>query len=124
MVAILRSRKLRFLVLFVILVSVFIGCSKAPPLLKQMGPMKTKVGVGFNVQPNGESAIWTITENATKTTVIVWGETQLRSTFGGANNVTALVPKELYSKPGKFQIYLLDTKTGKKSNSLISTVEE
>jgi hypothetical protein len=90
---------------------------------EQVGPMKTKVGVGFNVQPNGESVIWTITENATKTTVIVWGETQLQSTFGGSNGVTALVPKELYSKPEQFQI-LLDTKTGKKSNGLIFTVEE
>ena len=124
MVAILRSRKLRFLVLFVILVSVFIGCSKAPPVLKQMGPTKTKAGVAFNVQSNGESAIWAITENATKTTVIVWGERQLQSTFGGSNSVTALVPKELYSKPGQFQVYLLDKKTGKKSNGLVFTVEE
>jgi hypothetical protein len=86
--------------------------------------MKTKVGVAFNVQPKGESAIWTITENATRTTVVVWGETQLHSTFGSAKAVTALVPKELYSKPGQFQVYLLDTKTGKKSNSLVFTVEE
>ena len=110
---------LPFLIIFL-----FVGCSKAPPLLEQMGPMKTKVGVGFNVQPNGESAIWTITENATKTTVIVWGERRLQSSFGGSNSVTALVPKELYSKPGQFQLYLLDTKTGKKSNSLVFIVEE
>ena len=110
---------LSFLIIFLL-----IGCLKGPPLLKQMGPMKTKVGVGFNVQSNGESAIWTITENATKTTVIVWGERQLQSTFGGSNSVTALVPKELYSKPGQFQVYLLDTKTGTKSNHLIFTVEE
>jgi len=110
---------LSFLVVFL-----FWGCAKKPPVLQKMGPMKTKVGVAFNVQPNGESAIWAITENATKTTVIVWGETQLHSTFGSASSVTALIPKELYSKPGQFQVYLLDTKTGKKSNSLIFTVEE
>ena len=56
---------LPFLIIFL-----FVGCSKAPPVLQQMGPMKTKVGVGFNVQPNGESALWTIAENATRTTVV------------------------------------------------------
>jgi hypothetical protein len=120
----MKPRNLKGLGLFFLIIFLFIGCSKAPPLLKQMGPMKTKAGVGFNVQPNGESAIWTITENATRTTVVVWGETQLHSTFGSAKAVTALVPKELYSKPGQFQVYLLDTKTGKKSNSLVFTVEE
>jgi hypothetical protein len=120
----MKPRNLKGLGLFFLIIFLFIGCSKAPPLLKQMGPMKTKVGVGFNVQSNGESAIWTITENATRTTVVVWGETQLHSTFGGSNGVTALVPKELYSKSGQFQVYLLDTKTGKKSNHLIFTVEE
>ena len=120
----MNPKNLSVLGLFLLIIFLFIGCSKGPPVLKQMGPMKTKTGVGFNLQPNGESAIWTITENATKTTVIVWGETQLRSTFGGAKGVTALVPKELYSKPGQFQIYLFDPKTGKKSNSLIFTVEE
>jgi hypothetical protein len=120
----MEPTNLRVLGLFLLTIFLLIGCSKAPPLLKQMGPMKTKVGVAFNMQPKGESAIWTTTENATKTTVIVWGETQLHSTFGSAKAVTALVPKELYSKPGQFQVYLLDTKTAKKSNSLIFTVEE
>jgi len=120
----MEPTNLRVLGLFLLIIFLLVGCTKAPPLLKQMGPMKTKVGVGFNVQPNGESAIWTITKNATKTTVIVWGERQLQSTFGGSNSVTALVPKELYSKPGQFQVYLLDKKTGKKSNGLVFTVEE
>lgn len=120
----MKLRNLKVLGLFLLVIFLFIGCSKALPVLKQMGPMKTKAGVGFNVQPNGESALWTITENATKTTVIVWGETQLNSTYSSSTGVTAVVPKELFSKPGQFQIYLLDKKTGKKSNSLVFTVEE
>jgi len=115
---------LKVVSLFLLLIFLFIGCSKPPLLLMDMGPMKTKVGVGFNIQPNGESALWTMAENATRTTVVVWGERQLQSTVGGPNAVTALVPKELYSKPGQFQVYLLDRKTGKKSNSLVFTVEE
>jgi hypothetical protein len=120
----MKPRNVKGLALFLLIIFIFVGCTKAPPVLKQMGPSKTKAEVGFNVQPSGESAIWTIGENATRTTVIVWEKTELHSTFGSLTSVTALVPKELFSKPGQFQIYLLDKKTGKKSNSLIFTVEE
>jgi hypothetical protein len=120
----MKPRNLKVVGLSLLIIFLFFGCSKAGPVLKRMGPSKTKAGVEFNVQSNGESAMWTITENATRTTVIVWGETQLHSTFGSSTGVTAVVPKELFSKPGQFQIYLLDKKTGKKSNSLIFTVEE
>jgi hypothetical protein len=105
----------------------FAGCEKSPrPLvLKEIGPLKTKAGQGFNVQPNGESAMWFKAENTTKTTVVVWGETRLNTLFVNPTELTAsVVPKELYSKPGQIQIYLLDTKTGAKSNNIVFTVEQ
>jgi hypothetical protein len=122
----MRSRNLSILVLFLIFFA-FAGCEKAtlPLVLKEIGPLKTKAGQGFNVQPNGESAMWFKAENATKTTVAVWGETRLNTTFVNPTELTAsIVPKELYSKPGQIQLYLLDTKTGAKSNSLILRIEE
>lgn len=121
----MRSRNISILV-FLLIFSFFVGCKKTTPslVLKEIGPTKTKAGQGFYVQPNGVSAIWTKTENATQTTVIVWGETQLQTTFGSPDGLTALVPRELYSAPGQYQIYLLDTKAGGKSSSLIFTVEE
>jgi hypothetical protein len=122
----MRSRNLSILVLFLIFFA-FAGCEKAtlPLVLKEIGPLKTKAGQGFNVQPNGESAMWFKAENATKTTVAVWGETRLNTTFVNPTELTAsIVPKELYSKPGQIQLYLLDTKTGAKSNSLILTIED
>lgn len=122
----MNSRSLSILVVFLIFFA-FAGCKKATPsfVLKEMGPVKTKAGQGFNVQPNGESAMWFKTENATQTTVAVWGETRLNTTFVNPKELTALVvPKELYSKPGQFHIYLLDTKTGVQSNSIVLTVEE
>lgn len=67
--------------------------------------------------PNGQSAMWAKTENATKTTIIMWENVKLHTT-GNSNNVTALVPKELYSKKGQFHLYLIDAKTGAKSNTL------
>jgi hypothetical protein len=122
----MRSKKLIILVLFLSIIFVCVGCKKAvpPPMLKEIGPTNTKAGQEFNVQPNGESAIWAKTENATQTTVIVWVETRLKGHVRVPDLATGVVPKELYSKPGKFQIYLLDTKTGAKSNQLIFTVEE
>lgn len=122
----MNSRNLSILVVFLIFF-VFTGCKKATPsfVLKEMGPVKTKASQGFNVQPNGESAMWFKAENATQTTVAVWGETRLNTTFVNPKELTALVvPKELYSKPGQFQIYLLDNKTGAKSNSIVLIVEE
>lgn len=120
----MRFRNSCALLLSLTLFFILIGCQKAPLTLKEIGPTKTKAGQGFFVQLNGESAIWTKTENATQTTVIVWVETQLHTTFGSPSGLTALVPKELYSKPGQFQICLLDTKTGAKSNSIVFTVED
>lgn len=119
-------KKLSILFLFLFTIFVFTGCKKGaePLVLKEIGPTKTKAGQEFNVQPNGESAIWAKTENATQTTVIVWVETRLKGHVRVPDLATGVVPKELYSKPGKFQIYLLDTKTGAKSNQLIFTVEE
>jgi hypothetical protein len=96
-----------------------LGCQR----LYKMGPTKTKAGQDFNVQPNGESAIWAKAENVTQTTVIVWGETRLKGHAKVPNLVTGAVPKELYSKPGQFQIFLLDTNTGAKSTGLVFTVE-
>ena len=102
----------------------FTGCKKiAPPLLKEIGTTKITAGEGFNVQPNGQSALWCKTENATATTVIIWGDRMLITTFGSPKELTALVPQELFAKPGQFAIYLLDTNTGLKSNSILITVE-
>ena len=64
------------------------------------------------MQPGGISAIWGRTENATPTTLIIWEKTGLKTAFERTTLLTAAVPKELYSKPGQYKIYLLDTKTG------------
>jgi hypothetical protein len=116
-----------FFLAFLCIIFIFGGCKrKEVSSLKivKMGPTPIKAGQDFNVQPDGVSAIWVDAENATKTTVVVWGEKQLKSAVRVPDLVTAVVPKELFSKPGKFQIYLLETKTGAKSNSIVLTVEE
>lgn len=110
-------------VLFLLIFFMFAGCEKAgSPVLTEIGPIKTKAGVKFNLQPSGEAAMWVHAQNVTDTTVIVWGERQLR-TDKQPYGASAGVPGELYAKPGQFQIHLLDTKTGVKSNSLTFVVE-
>lgn len=116
----MKSGSLRILGLVLLIVFLSVGCKKdAPPVIKKFGPTKTKAGQGFNIQPDGVSAMWVRAANVTDTTVIVWGDTRV-PTFRDpkdSNVITAPITKELYAKPGQYQIYLLDTKTGAKSNS-------
>jgi hypothetical protein len=44
---------------------------QAPLILNEIGPVRTKVGQPFNVQPNGQAAMWLKTENVTKTTFVI-----------------------------------------------------
>jgi hypothetical protein len=98
---------------------------QAPLILEEFGPTRTKAGQPFNVQPGGESALWLKTENATETTIVIWAWTRLKTTYVDPTLLTALVvPRELYSRAGQYQIYLLDPKTDRTSNVLSFTVEE
>lgn len=123
----MKSNKMIIFLLMLSFVSFSIGCKqKVVSNLKivKMGPTIVKSGQDFNVQPNGVSAMWVETENATKATVVVWEDKQLRTVIGNPNAVSAYVPKELYVKPGRFNIFLLDTQTGAKSNTVVVTVTE
>ena len=55
-------------------------------------------------------------------TVVVFNGHELETTVG-SEFVSAVVPVNLFSKPGEYQIYLLDKTWGNKSNSLIFRVE-
>ncbi len=120
----MRSRAANCLGLVLVLVFFSIGCAKPtpPPLIKDFGPKKTKAAQGFNVQPDGTSALWIQAANTTESTIIVWGDRQVR-TFKEPYGLSAPIQKELYDKPGSYNIYLLDTVTGAKSNSVVFTVE-
>jgi hypothetical protein len=119
----LRIPSIIILTLFILLN--LSGCKKEQStlIIKEIGPTKTKAGQGFNVQPEGMSALWVIAENVTDTTFIVWDGKLLKS-FKAPYGISAPVPEEHYAKPGSYQIYLLDTKTFAKSNSLVFIVEE
>ncbi|MBP1745698.1 MAG: hypothetical protein H6Q54_313 [Deltaproteobacteria bacterium] len=99
----------------------FQGTEQASRLLtlKKYGPTDIKAGQVFNKQPNGESALWAETENATSNTVLVLNDTPLESTpQAGGKLVTATVPKDLYEKSGEYSLYLFDETTNRKSNEM------
>ncbi len=89
----------------------FAGCSEKPqPLsgppfvLKALHPSEATAGAGFNVQPNGKSAIAVECENATKDTVILFDNHPLPTVFGSSSLLTAEVPPEYYAQPGAIAV--------------------
>lgn len=123
----MKTRNARILPICVAALLVLVACkhepSSGPLVLKAWNINKIKAGQNFNIQPNGSSAIWIGGENFTKSTVIVWGDTKLETAFGNSQQCSAIVSKELYSKPGTYNIYLIDTKDNRKSNNMVFTVE-
>jgi hypothetical protein len=104
------------------------GCSSKQDskqlVLKKYGPTDIKASQLFNKQPNGESAIYTETENATPTTVLVLNGVPLVSAVENDGRVvTAVVPKNLYEKVGEYPLHLLDKKNQNKSNEIIFIVK-
>ena len=91
--------------------------NKQPPHILTLGPSSTVAGKGFNLQPDGGSAMWIKGENLTPSTIIVFDKVRLHGFQSGEPNViTTTVPDRLFASPGAFQIFLLDTKSGEKSN--------
>lgn len=137
----MTSRKSIFVLIVLVAGVATVGCSKKeeatetpkqeaavtpaqPPTTGQMvllkfGPQPVKAGKNFNVQPNGQSAMWAQGDSITPSTVIVLNNLPLKSLPNkDGKSVTAFVPQELYTTPGEFQLFLLDTKTNSKSNDL------
>jgi hypothetical protein len=79
------------------------------PVLRRLRPSSTPAGRPFNVQPDGESALAIECEDARPDTVIVFDGTSLSTTYGNEGWLTAFMPGNLYSRPGRYEVYL---KTG------------
>lgn len=119
-------QKVKLVILVLFLMLIMGGCKQSQPplILKEIGPTKTKAGVGFNIQPDGGSAMWAIIVNRTDSTVIVWDNRKLQTFQHAEGIITAPIPEEFYSHPGQHEVFVLDTSTGVKSNSIIFTVTE
>jgi len=77
------------------------------PILRELGVARAQAGAPFNAQPDGRSALWVRCENAQPGTVVLFGGTCLPTTWGGPELLTALVPVELYARPGRYPVRLV-----------------
>jgi hypothetical protein len=96
--------------------------SLAPQILKY-DPKTTFAGQDFNLH-DGKSVIWMEVKNLKKSVIVVWEGRQLPADKNPELTLLSfVVPKELYSEPGSYEIYLLDTETGLKSKNVYFTVQ-
>lgn len=94
----------------------------SPIILERLHPPRAVAGQGFNVQPDGRSALSVACVNAGFWTTILFGDTPLKTTYGGPTWLSALVPQELLSRPGRHLVRLVDEHLGE-SNALELLVE-
>lgn len=92
-----------------------------PLALRQIIPSGARAGQGFSVQPNGQSALSAISENAVPDTVVIFDGKPLISAYGGPGLVTAFVPGELTESPGSYEVYLQNGTN--KSNHILFEVK-
>jgi len=76
--------------------------------LAAISPSMTRAGIGFNVQPDGTSALAVTSENATSTTVIFIDDQLLDIAYWKPDALTAIVPDAVFATPGTRKVRLVD----------------
>lgn len=83
------------------------------------GPDKVTAGERFNVQPNGQSAVWLkLSKDAPTHSFIVFRGQKLDSSVMGPV-VTAIVPDELFQQPGAAEMYVLNEGVVRERNAAV-----
>jgi len=91
------------------------------PAILKWGPVKTSPGAPFNIQPNGDSALWMKVANVSSSIEVRFQDESLP--FNNDNGIISVpLPKKYYIKAGEYKIYILDTATGLTSNIVVFTV--
>jgi SAM-dependent methyltransferase len=91
------------------------------PIVRQLMPARTSVGAPFNRQASGSSALAIACSDARLDSVVIFGTTALETTFGSEELLTAIVPKELLSRPGEHDVFI--RQNGVDSNRLRFVVD-
>lgn len=71
-------------------------------------PPGTRAGVGFQIQPTGESAVSVLGNGFRRGAVVVLDGRRLATTFGNAGWITARVPRNLYAAPGVLELRVVN----------------
>lgn len=88
------------------------------PVINTMHPDTTQAGKGFNVQPNGVSALGMTGANFLPGAVIQFNDKALDTSFGDTDKLGAVVPNDLFAKAGKIKV------TVKNPDGKLSAVRE
>jgi len=77
-----------------------------PPAITALAPMETRAGMGFNVQPDGTSAMGIRGRNFRSGSTVMLDGVKAVTGFGSPEFITATVPLQVYSHPGNatFQV--------------------
>lgn len=77
-----------------------------PPAITALDPMETRAGTGFNVQPNGTSAMGIRGQNLRPGSKVLIDGVQAVTGFVSPEFISATVPRQVYSRPGSatFQV--------------------
>lgn len=98
------------------------------PIIKDYGPKSTVAGKGFNIQANGEAAMWLHLLNASTSTVIEIGDHALVPNTvtqdGEVTKITTFVPLHLYVQTGTYEIRVLDQASGTRSEKVLLSITE
>lgn len=76
------------------------------PQISRLRPDSCVVGQGFNVQPNGESAIAADGVNFVPGAVIYFDQSPLTTAFGNTGTLTATVPARLLRTPARVSVHV------------------
>ena len=80
--------------------------------LHALNPRGARVGEGFNIQPDGRSALSVRCENVGPWTTIVLDGMQLETAYGGPTCLSAVAPPGLTGRPGCHRVHLVDEVLG------------
>jgi hypothetical protein len=81
---------------------------QSPAILHRISPEGCAAGEGFHLQENGDSALIVECEQVNPGTVVMMNGTMLTTAYGNQRMLSALVPAALYTKPGKYPVYLVN----------------
>lgn len=77
------------------------------------GPTGTQAGAGFNVQPDGMSALWIhLNEQVHADAQVRFGGRILSQTAVRGDLITAVVPAAMYAKPGSISVQVEEIRSG------------
>lgn len=79
-------------------------CADSAIRLSEIVPSSTQAGVFFQVQPDGQSALSVFGGGFQPGAIATLGGRALKTTFGDRGWVTAVVPRELYARPGRLDL--------------------